>query len=90
MLAQLSLAGLALHFDGVPVEGTACAIFEIASRVVAGVEVGADDLRVKFDGQLVTVLGEDFSPGVVTGAFSVNDEAVEVENDGADGGGHGR
>jgi hypothetical protein len=26
---------------------------------------------------------------VVTGAFSVNDEAVEVEDDSADGGGHG-
>jgi hypothetical protein len=37
----------------------------------------------------VAVLVKDLSPGVVTGAFSVNDEAVEVEDHGANGWGHG-
>lgn len=90
MLPQLALASFAGDFDSVPIESAAGALFEIATRVVAGVEIGADDLGVALDGQLVAVLGEDFSPGVVTGAFSVNDEAVEVEDDGANGGGHER
>lgn len=89
MLAQLAFAGLAGDFDGIPVESAAGAFFEIASRIIAGVEIRADDLRVGLHGQLVAVLGKDFSPGVVTSTFGINDEAVEIEDDGANGGGHG-
>lgn len=89
VLAQFPLAGLADDFDGVPIESTAGAFFEIPTRIIAGVEIGADNLGVKLHGQLVAVLGKDFSPSVVTGAFGINDEAVEVEDDGAKGSRHG-
>ena len=66
-------------------------LFEVAFWVIdAGDKISADRLRVALHGQFVAVLVKDLSPGVVTGAFSVNDEAVEVEDDGAKGGGHGR
>lgn len=89
MLAQLAFAGLALEFDGLPVESAAGELLKVAARIIAGVEIGTDGLRVTLHGQLMTVLVKDLSPGVVTGAFSVNDEAVEVEDHGADGWGHG-
>ena len=81
MLAQLTLASLALDFDRVPVKLTTRELFEITPWVVAaGNEVAANSLCIALQRQIMAVLVEDFSPGVVTSAFSVNDEAVEVED----------
>lgn len=89
VLAQFTLAGLAFDFDRVPVEHKTRELFEITPWIVAaGDEVAANSLCIALQRQIMAMLVKDFPPGEVTGAFSVNDEAVEVEDDGADGWGH--
>ena len=84
--AEFLLAEGALAFEFGPIELATGAGFEVDTGVVVGSEIGADDGGVSFDGEVVAVGFEDFAPGLVTGAFGVDDEAVEVENDCSEGG----
>jgi len=84
--AELFLAEGTLGFEFGPIELATGAGFEIDTGVIVGPEVGADDGGVGFDGEVEAVGFEDFAPGLVAGAFGVDDEAVEVENDCSEGG----
>ncbi len=73
---------VALDADGGPVEGFSGEFFETGFGR-PGVEVGADALDVFFEGEVVSVFEEDVSHRLVDGPFGVEDDSVEVEEEGA-------
>ena len=83
---ELADAAFASCVFGDPVERQAGEFFEIGHRIVVLAEIAADALREGLDGEVMAVVRVQLAPGLIDGAFGVEDEAVEVEDDGADGG----
>jgi len=75
---ELCLAG---WVDAVPVVGFSGEVFEVGLGR-PGVKIGSDALDVGFEGELLAFGGEEITPGFVDGPFGVEDDAVEVAEDG--------
>lgn len=73
--------GVSGDADGGPVEGFSGEFFEVGFRG-PGIEVGADALDVFREREVVAVFEEDIAHGCVDGPFGVEDDSVEVEEDG--------
>ncbi len=74
----------ALLVEGVPIEGGAAEAIEFYGGVVL-VEVAPDASGPDVEGEGVAVFGVEEAPGFEDGGFGIDDEAVEVEDEGADG-----
>ena len=74
--------GVSLDADGGPVEGFPGEFFEPGFGR-PGVEIGADALDVFFKWKVVAVFKEDVLHRLVDGPFGVEDDTIEVEEEGA-------
>jgi hypothetical protein len=68
--------------DGLPFEGLAGEFFETGFGR-PGFEVGADALDILLERKIVSVLEEDIADGFVDGPFGVENDTVEVEENGS-------